>query len=115
MKSKEFYQPTEFSEIKDYSGASTANSKDFELFDESKHTANRLLRVKRISTKQAERWKIMDDGEAVFIVEGSRLSKKEKEYLRTADGFNFLLSLYKEGINTMVSIKSELKTKLNVK
>jgi hypothetical protein len=48
----------------------------------------------------------------MFIIEGSKLSKKEKEFLRSVDGVKFVIQLYKSGINSFNYFKIELKKKL---
>lgn len=89
------------------------NRHDPDFFDESKNTVEKVIRVKRFqSSNKSERWKIIEDNKVVFIVEGSKLSNKEKEYLRSVDGFGFLISQYKEGIKSFNKLKMELKKKL---
>jgi len=111
MKNKDY--TSDNLENKEYTSNKPILSKyDYELFDESKDQVEKLIRVKRIASKQNERWRILVDNEPILTVEGVRLSKKEKEYLRTAAGFNFLLESYKIGINTVVGLKAELKKKI---
>ena len=43
----------------------------------------------------------------------TKISKKEREYLQTVDGFNFILSQAKVGIKSLNSFKVELKKVFN--
>ncbi len=88
---------------------------DYDLFDDEKYVAEKVIRIKRIaSANKNERWNIFENNKIVFVVDGSKISKKEKEYLRTPSGFNFLISQGKSGIKSLAGLKKELK-KLLVK
>ena len=64
------------------------NKHEDDLFDEEKDVVERLVRVKRTSLpNNGERWKIFVDGKVVFTIEGTKISKREKEFLRTSTGF----------------------------
>ena len=58
---------------------------------------------------KGEKWKIMSNNTVIFVVESSKVSKKEREFLQTADGFNFLLQQAKAGIKSLNSLKIEIK------
>lgn len=101
-------------EIKDQNSKYNLNKFEFDLFHEEKSIPQKVLRVKRISLpNKGEKWKIFEDTKAVFTVEGSKLTNKEKDFLRTVDGINFLLSQYKEGIKSFNALKQEIKKKIN--
>jgi hypothetical protein len=82
-----------------------------ELFDEARsEVVERVIRVRRISLPGgSERWKIFSDTKLVFTLEGAKLLKKEREYLRSQDGFNFLISQGKSEIKSFNQIKKALK------
>jgi SMC interacting uncharacterized protein involved in chromosome segregation len=83
---------------------------EFDLYHEEDDIAEKVIRVKRVSMpNKGEKWKIMLDSKVTFIIEGSKLSKKEREYLETVDGFNFILAQAKVGIKSLNSFKTELK------
>jgi hypothetical protein len=83
---------------------------DYDLFDETKDTVERIVRVKRVvSADKREKWRVIEDSKIVFVVDGNRISKMEREFLRTADGFNFLISAYKGGVKSVVKLKIYLK------
>ena len=86
---------------------------EYDLYHEEDDIPNPVIRVKRFSMpNKGEKWKVMIDNKAMFIVEGTKLSKKEREFLRTIDGVNFLIALYKNGINSFNHFKTELKKKI---
>jgi len=86
---------------------------EYDLYHEEDDKAEKVIRVKRVSMpNKGEKWKIFEDNKVMFIVEGTKLTNKEKEFLRTADGLNFLIARYKQGIKSFNSLKTEIKKKL---
>ncbi len=86
---------------------------EFDLYHEEYDTAEKVIRVKRVSLpNKGEKWKIFEDNKVMFVVEGMKLTNKEKEFLRTPEGFNFLIAQYKLGIKSFNSLKTEIKKKL---
>jgi hypothetical protein len=82
---------------------------DYDLFDESRDTVERVVRIKRVSSNKQEKWRVIENSKIVFVVDGNRINKMEREFLRTADGFNFLISAYKNGIKSVSKLKEYLK------
>lgn len=87
------------------------NRFDHELYDEAMNKAEKIIRVKRF-TARGEKWRILEDNQVIFMIEASKLLKKEKEFLRTADGFNFLITQGKAGIKSINAFKIELKKRM---
>jgi hypothetical protein len=86
---------------------------EYDLYHEEEDVALPVIRVKRTSLpNKGERWKIFEDNKAMFVIEGSKLTNKEKEFLRTVEGVNFLLEQYKAGIKSFNALKIEIKKKL---
>lgn len=98
-------------ESKDYQNVKSVLSKfDYDLFDEDKDIVERVVRVKRVQMpNKGEKWRVLEDSKTVFTLDGAKISKKEKEYLRTADGFNFLIKEYKSGIKSLNALRVNLK------
>jgi len=87
---------------------------EYDLYHEEDDKIEKIVRVKRFNLpNKGERWKIFEDAKVMFIVEGEKLGKKEKEFLRTADGFNFLIKQYKIGIKSFNALKTAIKEKLS--
>ncbi len=86
---------------------------EYDLYHEEDDKAEKVIRVKRVSMpNKGEKWKIFEDNKVMFVVEGTKLNNKEKDFLRTVDGVNFLIAQYKEGIKSFNSLKNEIKKKL---
>jgi hypothetical protein len=86
---------------------------EYDLYHEEDDKSEKVIRVKRVSMpNKGEKWKIFEDNKVMFIVEGTKLNNKEKEFLRTVDGVNFLIAQYKAGIKSFNSLKNEIKKKL---
>ena len=83
---------------------------DHDLFKDEDDVLEKVIRVKRIAMpNKGEKWKITNDNKLIFTIESTKISKKEKEYLRTVEGFNFILSQAKVGIKSLNSFRKELK------
>ena len=100
-------------ETKDSSIKYTLSKYEYDLYHEEDDVVNPLIRVKRFSLpNKNEKWKFFEDNKVTFTLEGAKLTNKEREFLRTVDGINFLLNSYKEGINSVNAFKKQLKEKL---
>lgn len=86
---------------------------EYDLYHEEDDVVEKVIRVKRVSMpNKGEKWKLFEDNKVVFVVEGTKLNNKEKEFLRTIDGVNFLIAQCKIGIKSFNSLKNEIKKKL---
>ncbi len=100
-------------EFKDQNQKYNLSKFEFDLYHEEYDVSEKVIRVKRVSMpNKGEKWKIFEDNKVMFVVEGMKLTNKEKEFLRTPDGFNFLIAQYKLGIKSFNSLKTEIKKKL---
>lgn len=87
---------------------------DYDLYKEEDDVAEKIIRVKRIDLpNKGERWKIFENNKVIFILEGNKLTKKEKEFLRSVDGANFLLKQARGGIKSFNALKTEIKNIVN--
>ncbi len=100
-------------EIKTQNNKYSLSKFEFDLYHEESNVVEKIIRVRRFSLpNKGEKWKIFEDNKVMFIVEGCKLNNKEKYFLRTVDGINFLLEKYKCGIKSFNSLRNELKEKL---
>lgn len=100
-------------EFKDQNLKYNLSKFEYDLYHEEDDVVEKVIRVKRVSMpNKGEKWKIFEDNKVIFIVEGTKLANKEKEFLRTVDGVNFLISQYKQGIKSLNYLKNEIKKKL---
>jgi hypothetical protein len=97
-------------EVKDQNLKYNLSKFEYDLYHEEDDIAEKVIRVRRVSMpNKGERWKIFEDNKAVLIIEGAKLTNKEKEFLRTVNGVNFLINQYKNGIKSFNALKIELK------
>ncbi len=86
---------------------------EFDLYHEEDDVAEKVIRIKRVSLpNKGEKWKIFEDNKVVFVVEGAKLTNKEKDFLRSVEGMNFLIAQFKKGIKSFNSLKKEIKKNL---
>ncbi len=97
-------------EIKEQNSKYSLSKFEYDLYSEEYNIVQKVIRVKRISLpNKGEKWKISEDNKTIFTVEGAKLTNKEKEFLRTVDGVNFLISEFKKGIKSLNALKKEMK------
>jgi hypothetical protein len=100
-------------EIKDGNLKYNLSKFEYDLYHEEDDKAEKVIRVKRVSMpNKGEKWKISEDNKVMFVLEGTKLNNKEKDFLRTPEGVNFLIAQYKQGIKSFNSLKNEIKKKL---
>ena len=108
--------PTSGEEIKDNNLKYNLSKFEYDLYHEEDDKAEKVIRVKRVSMpNKGEKWKVMDDNKLIFTIESSKVSKKEREYLQTIEGFNFILAQAKTGIKSLNGFRKELKETLDKK
>ena len=87
---------------------------DYDLYHDEDNVAEKVIRIKRFDMpNKGEKWKLFEDNKVILVIEGTKLSNKEKEFLRTVDGINFILKTYKSGITSFNELKLEIKKKIN--
>lgn len=84
-----------FSEGKNFSSLRTEN----EFFDENKNIRYPSVSIKRIKTKNREDWEILENNKSVLLLYGDNFSEDEKQFLRSINGIQFVLSIYKKILN----------------
>lgn len=100
-------------EFKDPNQKYNLSKFDYDLYKEEDDVAEKVIRVKRIAMpNKGEKWRIFEDNKIVFTLEGSKLTNKEKDFLHSVDGVNFLIGQFKQGIKSFNSLKGEIKKKL---
>ena len=86
---------------------------DVELFKEEEwedgKKNNTVIRIKRTARAKSESWKILENNKLAILIDGKRFTNKEKEFLRTADGFNYLINGYKQGWRSINKFKQNLQ------
>ncbi len=102
---------TASTDIKEIVGSKHILSKfEYDLYHEEDDISMPVIRVKRTGMpNKGEKWRIMENNKVILIVDGVKLSKKEREFLRTATGVLFLINQHKQGIRSFNSLKAEIK------
>lgn len=92
----------------------TLSKRDDDLYREENDIITGVLRIKWIGLpNRGDRWKILDQhNKILFVLEGSKLTKKERTFLRSIDGFNFLITQFKGGARSLNALKLALKKQM---
>lgn len=99
---------------KDSYSPHTLSKFDYDLYKEDDDVKLPIIRVKYVELPHnGARWKVSSDNKMIFVIEGSKLNKKEKEFLRTINGANFILSCAKLGFTSLNKFRKELKNHLS--
>lgn len=97
-------------EFKEIGSKYTLSKYEYDLYHEEDDIANKVFRVKKFNMpNKGEKWKFLIDNKVLFIVESTKITKKEHAFLRTVDGFNFMLKQAKAQIKTFNAFRIELK------
>lgn len=100
-------------EFKEQNLKYTLSKFEYDLYHEDENIVEKIIRVKRISpSSKNEKWKISENNRIIFTVEGNKLSIRERDFLKTVDGFNFLIAQAKIGIKSLSFLKNEMKKNL---
>lgn len=101
---------------KEYHSKSVLNRHEFEFYDEDKDVVERVCRVVRTNSRsKGENWKLFCNDKLIFVINGAKISKVEKEFLRTIDGFNFLIGQAKGEIKSLNKLRLNIKESLKNK
>ncbi len=83
---------------------------EYDLYHEEDDISLPVISIKRIGMpNNGEKWKIMNNNKLIFTIESNKISKKERAFLQTINGFNFILTRAKLGIKSLNNFKSALK------
>lgn len=88
---------------------------EYDLYNEEDDIAEKIYRVKRFAMpNKHEKWKIFLDSKVIFTVESTKISKSERKFLQTVEGFNFMLNQAKSGIKSLNAFRTELKKNVKI-
>lgn len=80
-----------------------------ELFDDESYVPHKVVSVKRVQFGNGEDWEIQADKKTILVLKGVRFTSKEKEFLRTVPGIQFIISGYKNGWKSVSEFKRNIK------
>lgn len=115
MRNKSADYNTDMSQGEQHYSPLKLSKQDFELFDEEKNVPAGIIRVKYSgSLDKNEKWRIFSNDTLVFTLDGKKISKRERQFLRGLDGINCLIYETKQGFKSFnelrLKIKKHLKT-----
>ena len=83
--------------------------KDNDLYDEEEGSKkNSVFKIKR-STKKEEIWEVMKDDDSVFSLNAKHFNLRQRAFLRSYEGFLFLMEEYNKGNRSVAKIRKSLK------
>ena len=108
--------PTISDDFKEQNIKYTLSKHEDDLYHDEDNLIFKVIRVKRVGMpNRGEKWKIFEDTKLIFTLNGHKLTKKEKDFLRTIDGINMLMSEFRTGLKSFNAIKKAIKDKLKPK
>ncbi len=103
-------QMTDYQESKSFNFILSKSEND--LFDEAKRKLADVWRIKRFEAKDCCGWNLFKNQDLLLEIKEYRLSKKEKTFLQTSEGFSFLLNQAKKNIESVSELKKCLSEHL---
>jgi hypothetical protein len=86
---------------------------EYDLYHEEDNVPGSVVQVKRFgNAKKGEKWKIFDNNKLSLTIDGVKLTSKERSFLYSVDGINFLIQQYKQGVTAISSLKKNMKSHL---
>ena len=87
---------------------------EYDLYHEENDIKHRVVQVKRYesSATKNEKWRIFENDKIVCTIDGGACSPQEIDFLRSVDGFNWLIQQFKLGANSTALIRRQLKSKV---
>lgn len=106
-------QPAVGDDFKDFQQKHNLSKYEYELFKDEDYVKNPVIRVKRFSLpNKGENWKVYNDNKVIDVIEGVKLAAKERDYLRSIDGLQFVIAYCRNGWKSFNAFKTALKVKM---
>lgn len=103
-------QMTDYQESKSFNFILSKSEND--LFDEARNNLADVWRINRFETKKSCGWNLFKNQDLLLEIKEYRLSKKEQNFLKTSEGFSFLLNQAKQNIESVSELKKCLSKHL---
>lgn len=91
---------------------STNSKYDYDLYHEELKIVQKIIRVKRVGTDTVK-LNIFENKELQCSLSESAFSEESKKKLKTLDGINILIDLYKSGFREEKDFVKEVERKVN--
>ncbi len=86
----------------------TNQRQDGGLFDDDRYVVHKLISVRRVALPNGEDWEILVDKKPVMLLKGYRFSKKEREFLHSAQGMLLMIRGFQSGWKTISEFKRQV-------
>lgn len=96
-------------------GETKSSFSDLNLYHDEDNKIEKIIRVKHFNLpNKGERWKILEDTKVIFVLEGTKLNKKQKKFLHSVEGVNLLIAIGKsaEGFKSLFFVQKEINKNL---
>jgi hypothetical protein len=80
-----------------------------EFYKDEDNIELKIINVRRAKLRKGEDWEILENKKVVLILKGIRFNNKEKEFFRTVEGINFIMNGWKNGWDSVLKFKTEVK------
>ena len=99
-----------FDDEKEYTQKYGASKFEYDLYHEADDIALPVIRIKKSKTpNKGEKWKVIKNDKTIFIIESTKISKSDRAFLQTVEGFQFILNQAKSNVDNFPIFKRELK------
>src|SRR5690606_26547216 len=68
-----------------------------ELFNDEDYVPHAIIGIKRIEFGKGEDWEVVVNNKVELVLKGVRFTGKERDFLRTVAGIQFIMKGYKMG------------------
>lgn len=80
-----------------------------EFYKDEDNIEQKIINVHRAKLRKGEDWEILENKKVVLILKGIRFNNKEKEFFRSVDGISFIMNGWKQGWDSVLKFKNEVK------
>ena len=86
------------------------NKYEYDLYREEDNSPGKVIQVKKIGNqKKGEKWRVIQDGKIALVIDGIKLTGKERNFLYTPEGISLLINQFKKNETSISSLKRNIK------
>lgn len=101
--SPELLESKELEEYKEPGGKLILSKIEYDLYHEELDVQHPIIRVKRTCVTGHEKWRVFSNSTVLRLIDGNKLLRYEKEFLRSPEGVSFLIREHKVKVDEMKS------------
>lgn len=85
-------------------------TKEDALFDDDSNVVHEIISIRKVMLpNNGLCWEVLRDKKVIISINSNRLTKKERSFLSSVDGMQFLIAQIKSGVFKLKDIKSNIK------